>query len=122
MLARPLQLALLLLGAAAPAAAFLDRDRGLHLFALPEARSALHHAATALHGNSRWRLLQQREGGYPEVHDAHEFVGTTKLGFISFNVRALAANHGLLSQPCFSRFDSYPKTPFPLFLRRSLPL
>ena len=115
MLARPLQLALLLLGAAAPAAAFLDRDRGLRLFALPEARSALH-------GSSRWRLLQQREGGYPEVHDAHEFVGTTKLGFISFNVRALAANHGLLSQPCFSRFDSYPKTPFPLFLRRSLPL
>ncbi len=73
---------------AAVVVAFIDRDKGLHLFSLPETRSALHHAATALHGNSRWRLLQRIQGGYPEVHDSHEFVGATALGFISFNVRS----------------------------------
>ncbi len=84
-------LVILLLGAVSPAAAFLDRGRGLHLFALPETRSALHHATVALHGNSRWRMLQRRDGSYPEVHDAHEFVGATSLGFIAFNVRRTLA-------------------------------
>ena len=81
--------ALVLFMTMTPGLSFLDRKRGLHLFALPETRSALHHAAVALHGNSRWRLLQQRNGGYPEVHDAHEFVGSTELGFIAFNVRGM---------------------------------
>jgi hypothetical protein len=84
-----LLLLLLLLSLPPSAVAFLDRTRGLHLFTLPETRSALHHAATALHGNSRWRMLEQRNGHYPEVHDAHEFVGATTLGFVSFNVTAI---------------------------------
>ena len=101
---------LLLLGAAALASAFLDREKGLHLFTLPETRSPLHHAARALHGHSTWRMLQRREGGYPEVHDAHEFVGATRLGFISLNVRSLMRRFASRSFPPRTRVFLRPQT------------
>ena len=69
--------------------AFLDR-KGLHLFSLPETRSALHHAVDAAGlGRARWRLMRSIEGNYPEIHDAHEFVGETQHGFLSFNITSI---------------------------------
>ena len=120
---------LLLLLGAAPAAAFLDRGRGLHLFQLPETRSDLHHASVALHGGNRWRMLQPRDGVYPELHDAHEFVGTTQLGFIAFNVRLLSSRFPgpyplPVSFPYLSCASPPPLTPslhLPTPPRRSLP-
>ena len=74
-----------------PAAAFLDREKGLHFFTLPELRSPLHHALVkAGHGGKKWRALKAApDGTYPEIHDSHEFVGATEYGFVSMNYSAI---------------------------------
>ena len=74
-----------------PAAAFLDREKGLHFFTLPELRSPLHHALVkAGHGGKKWRALKAApDGTFPEIHDSHEFVGATEYGFVSMNYSAI---------------------------------
>jgi hypothetical protein len=71
----------------APVASFLDREKGLHFFTLPELRSPLHHhLVSSGYGRSKWRALSpSQDGAFPEVHDSHEFVGATALGFITLN-------------------------------------
>lgn len=80
-------LLLALLAACAPGAhAFLDRKRGLHLFTLPEMQSPLqrHLAST---GTPGWFYMKpSAEGQYPQVHDAHEFLGETRMGFVHYNM------------------------------------
>lgn len=72
------------------ASAFLDRKGGLHLFSLPELRSPLgrHLSATG----AGYRHLRAIDGQYPEVHDTHEFIGSTPFGFVVLNSSTIVRN------------------------------
>ena len=74
----------------APAAAFLDRDAGHHLFALPELHSPLaRHLAASGAG---YRHVTAVNGAYPELHDSHAFTGSTRYGFVVFNATSVTRN------------------------------
>ena len=100
----------------APVASFLDRDKGLHFFTLPELRSPLHHHLSKNgHGGSRWRALNPSlDGVFPEVHDSHEFVGATVLGFVTLNYSTIV-KHTTVQSDDVSSGSSSP-SPCLLFL------
>lgn len=81
-------LSLLLMLAACPADAFLDRKRGLHLFTLPEMQSPLRRH---LHYTPGWHFMVPHAvtGEFPQVHDAHVFLGETTMGFVSYNMTSI---------------------------------
>jgi hypothetical protein len=87
---------------AVPTAAFMDRSNGIHLFSLPELKTAKHRqlAANGHDGQGHRMLTRNEKGELPEVHDTGSFLGITDMGFVDFD-------HASITPPTTIISDDY---------------
>ncbi len=99
----------LLLSLLAPVAvlSFLDRTDGLHLFTLPELTSS-HKRRLLSSGEAGrgYRRLVRTADAFPAVHDSHEFIGETSLGFVVYNYSSITKSTTVLTDDYLSLLSS----------------